>query len=268
MCWCGVLVVCSAIEGYRCPRCQHSTTAWSSPSFLSFPNHLVLVMRRFLFDSWVPTKLDAPVNPALELQLDEYKGSGLQPGEEELPAEGAGGAGAGAPLADAGIVSQLEGMGFSVNAASRAALAVNNSDGEAAMNWLLAHMEDADINDPPPSASASASATSSSAGPAPPADLVEQLAAMGFEQARCVYALQQTSNSMDRAVEWLFSHADDPLPTASTSSSPATKLLHLIHSRLLYCRFRRWQCQVPPVRRHHSPRQEHKHGPLRVPSAR
>ena len=180
-------------------------------------------MRRFLFDSWVPTKLDAPVDSALELQLGQYKGAGLQAGEEELPVEGGGGAAASAPVADAGIVSQLEGMGFSVNAASRAALAVNNSDGEAAMNWLLSHMEDADINNPLPSTSASAAATSSSSGPAPPpADMVEQLAGMGFDQARCVYALQQTSNSLDRAVEWLFSHADEPLPSSSASNSSAS----------------------------------------------
>ena len=219
MCVCLGLWASSAIEGYKCPRCRHSTTAWSSPSFLSFPNHLLLVMRRFLFDSWVPTKLDAPVNCALELQLDQYKGAGLQPGEDELPVEGGAGTGASAPVPDAGIVSQLEGMGFSANAASRAALAVNNSDGEAAMNWLLAHMEDANINDPPVLPAASATPTSSSNGPAPPADLVEQLASMGFDQARCVYALQQTSNSLDRAVEWLFSHADEPLPSSSSSSS-------------------------------------------------
>lgn len=218
VCWC---CVCSAIEGYKCPRCRRSTTAWSSPSFLSFPDHLLLVMRRFLSDSWVPTKLDAPVNPAMELQLEQYKGSGLQAGEEELPVEGGSSAAVSAPVADAGIVSQLEGMGFSVNAASRAALAVSNSDGEAAMNWLLAHMEDADINDPLPAASASA-ATSSSSGPAPPAELVEQLAGMGFEQARCVYALQQTSNSLDRAVEWLFSHADEPLPSSASSTSTSS----------------------------------------------
>ena len=216
------MYVFSAIEGYKCPHCRRSTTAWSSPSFLSFPDHLLLVMRRFLFDAWVPTKLDAPVNPALQLQLEQYRGTGLQPGEEELPVEGGGGSAASAPVPDAGIVSQLEGMGFSANAASRAALAVNNSDGEAAMNWLLAHMEDADINEPPSSASASAAPALSAAGPAPPADLVEQLASMGFDQARCVYALQQTSNSMDRAVEWLFSHADEPLPSASASASASS----------------------------------------------
>ena len=84
------------------------------------------------------------------------------------------------------------------------------------MNWLLSHMEDADINDPLPAA---APVAQSSAAAAPSADLVEQLTSMGFDHARCVYALQQTNLSVDRAVEWLFSHADDPLPSSNASST-------------------------------------------------
>ena len=90
------------------------------------------------------------------------------------------------------------------------------------MNWLLSHMEDADINDPipaPTTSSTASSSSSSSSAPAPPADLIEQLSSMGFDHARCVYALQQTNNSVDRAIEWLFSHADDPLPTSNASSA-------------------------------------------------
>ena len=91
------------------------------------------------------------------------------------------------------------------------------------MNWLLSHMEDADINAPLPApAATSASSSSSSSTPLPPADLVEQLSSMGFDHPRCVYALQQTNNSVDRAVEWLFSHADDPLPAPASSSSAAS----------------------------------------------
>ena len=177
-------------------------------------------MRRFLFDSWVPSKLDISVPLRPSLNLEQLRGKGLQAGEEELPASSPSTSNSTtAPSADPGIVSQLEGMGFSSNAASRAALAVRNADGETAMNWLLSHMEDADVNDPLPAAAPAASSAASSSGPAPPADLVEQLSSMGFDHARCVYALQQTNNSVDRAVEWLFSHADDPLPSASSAAS-------------------------------------------------
>ena len=108
-----------AIEGYHCPRCHKATTAYSSPSFLSFPDHLLMVMRRFLFDSWVPTKLDVSVPLQPTMDLEELRGKGLQAGEEELPASAAVAA-AVAPAADASIVSQLQAMGFSANAATRA----------------------------------------------------------------------------------------------------------------------------------------------------
>ena len=57
------------------------------------------------------------------------------------------------PTPDTAIVEQLLSAGFSDNACKRAALAVKNADAEAAMNWLLSHMDDSDINNPLPSAS-------------------------------------------------------------------------------------------------------------------
>lgn len=40
-------------------------------------------------------------------------------------------------------MSMLEGMGFPPIRCQRALLATGNSDGEAAMEWLFAHMDDA-----------------------------------------------------------------------------------------------------------------------------
>ena len=51
---------------------------------------------------------------------------------------------------DAAIVQQLVSMGFSENGSKRAALAVNNSSPDEAAEWVFAHMEDADFNDPLP----------------------------------------------------------------------------------------------------------------------
>ena len=55
-----------------------------------------------------------------------------------------------AAVPDATIVQAIVGMGFSENAGKRAALATTNSGAEAATNWLFAHMEDPDLNDPLP----------------------------------------------------------------------------------------------------------------------
>lgn len=89
------------------------------------------------------------------------------------------------------------------------------------MNWLLSHLDDADINDPiqTPTRTITASSRSSSSAAGPPTELVSQLTMMGFPENRCIYALQQTNNSIDRAIEWLFSHADEEIPSLSTSAS-------------------------------------------------
>ncbi|CAN0049404.1 unnamed protein product, partial [Sphacelaria rigidula] len=48
---------------------------------------------------------------------------------------------------DEELVAQLVAMGFQENGCKRAAVAVNNSSAEMAMNWVLEHMGDADFND-------------------------------------------------------------------------------------------------------------------------
>ena len=84
-------------------------------------------------------------------------GEELQP-EEAAAGVAAGAGGAAAPAAapaarsepDPLVVAQLVSMGFQENGCKRAALATGNSNAEAAMEWVLSHMEDPDFNDPLP----------------------------------------------------------------------------------------------------------------------
>ena len=55
------------------------------------------------------------------------------------------------PEPDPDLVMNILELGFSLNAARRAALAVNNSSLENATNWILEHMDDPDIEMPLPS---------------------------------------------------------------------------------------------------------------------
>ena len=73
-------------------------------------------------------------------------------------------------------------MGFSENGSKRAAIAVKNASAEAAMEWVFAHMEDADFNDPLPPPGAPEPAAGGGGGEAAPADpaSIEMLSAMGF----------------------------------------------------------------------------------------
>ena len=58
--------------------------------------------------------------------------------------------------ADSNLVSELVTMGFSENGCKRAAIAVKNASLEAAMDWVLTHMDDADFNAPIESETSSA----------------------------------------------------------------------------------------------------------------
>ena len=49
---------------------------------------------------------------------------------------------------DEGVLSQLVDMGFSRNGCTRALFETKNSGVEAAMNWVMEHMGDANFNDP------------------------------------------------------------------------------------------------------------------------
>ncbi|CEM14941.1 unnamed protein product [Vitrella brassicaformis CCMP3155] len=62
---------------------------------------------------------------------------------------GKGDGGSPAKVPDEMVVAQLVSMGYSENAANRAVLAVPNATPDAALEWLIAHMDDPDINDPP-----------------------------------------------------------------------------------------------------------------------
>jgi len=144
-------------------------------------------------------KLTVEVDVDREINLASVQAKGLQNGEQGFASAGTSG-----PVANAEIVAQLMGMGFAKVGSEKAALAVSNSNLEAAMNWLVQHMEDPNLNTPP----APVASPQDTSDP----QVVEQLVQLGFSADRCRFALRQTSNNMERAVDWLFSHADDPLP--------------------------------------------------------
>lgn len=182
----------------------------------TFPDYLVVVLRRYyLADDWTPKKLIASVPVPETLDLEHLRARGLQAGEEELPdaptetAEtDTSATGPAAIVPDPAIVAQVVSMGFSENGAKRAAVATQNAGADACMEWVFAHMEDADFNDPLPEATPSGSAGAPQAAE-PSAEAVGTLSAMGFTADQAKAALKATGGSLERAADWLFSHADD-----------------------------------------------------------
>ncbi|TFK48016.1 ubiquitin carboxyl-terminal hydrolase 14 [Heliocybe sulcata] len=205
---------------YTCPACQKKVLATKQSRFATFPQVLVVHARKFQLVNWVPSKLDVPVIlPSSDtLQLDQYLGRGLQPGEEQLPDESTGTSNQ--PQFNEAAMAQLEAMGFPAIRCQKALLATGNSDAEAAMEWLFGHMEDPDIDAP------LQPATSSASGPGPSAEQIGMLAEMGFTQAQAKKALRETGGNAERAIEWLFSHPDDTgeevPPTSDASESAST----------------------------------------------
>jgi len=200
---------------YACSSCGKSVHALKQTKFASFPDVLVVHAKKFQLVNWVPAKLDIPLllPPNDELAFTEaHLGQGLQEGETELPNEA---------VAQPALqfnelaMAQLEGMGFPTIRCQKALLATGNSDPEAAMEWLFAHMEDPDIDSPiQPTSVASTT-------PEPSTDQINMLADMGFTHLQARKALRETGGNAERAVEWLFNHPDDTGEESASVEPPS-----------------------------------------------
>ncbi|KAG1835835.1 hypothetical protein DFJ58DRAFT_867410 [Suillus subalutaceus] len=157
--------------------------------FATFPDVLVLHAKKFQLVNWVPTKLDIPVilPENDELNLDNYLGHGLQSGEVELP-DSSNTSAPSQPEVDAEALSQLEAMGFPTVSCRNALISTGNAGAEVAMEWLIMHMEDPDINVPIQTAG-----SGHGNAPEPPAEQVAMLADMGFTNAQAKKALRETT---------------------------------------------------------------------------
>ncbi|KAI8599774.1 hypothetical protein EDD21DRAFT_378997 [Dissophora ornata] len=206
---------------YNCPSCQKNTFVNKTNRFATFPEVLVINMRRFEYQNWVPRKLAVPIILSEgEIDLEKYRGHGQRPNEESLP-EDTPAASAG-PSYDEAALEQLQMMGFPLVRCQKALLATNNQGSEVAMDWLIQHMEDPDIDDPIVTNTSSGAA--SSANP----EQIAQLADMGFTDKQAKRALKETGGDMERAVEWLFSHMDTPMDDdEGGSAAPADSAAHL-----------------------------------------
>lgn len=189
-----------------CSACGSKEGFTKQSLFKTFPEIFVVNARKMTVVNWVPIKVDVPVIvPDEPFLLDDYLSKGLQPSEEQLPDEQEVAA---TPsfVPDPAAFAQLEGMGFPQVRCEKALHATGNSDANAAMEWLFAHMEDPDIDTPIDlGAGSSGTAVAATADP----EKIEMLGAMGFGAPQAKKALKETGGDVERAVEWLFSHPDD-----------------------------------------------------------
>ncbi|KAG2435345.1 hypothetical protein HXX76_007418 [Chlamydomonas incerta] len=212
------------VEDYRSAALGgRATIATKTTRFASFPPYLVVQVNRYFQDKdWTLKKMEVLVDVPGVIDLEPLRappgpapGEVLQPEQQPEPAAAQPAQAAAAPQPDPALVAGLVDMGFGEAACARAAAAVSNAGLEAAMEWLLGHLEDPDINDPLPAPGAAPAAAATAAAPAAAAtaeadpEKVSTLAGMGFSEEHAKAALQACSGSLERAADWLFNHMDD-----------------------------------------------------------
>lgn len=183
----------------------------------TFPPYLVMKLGRYYVDkTWTIRKISAPVAVPEVLDLTSWRASPPADSEVLIPDGDVAPLSSNSNTPNSEVVAQLSSMGFSEVAAGKAALATGNSDPEAAMNWLLEHMEDPDINTPAPSAATPANASGANE------EDIGTLMSLGYSKAQVERALGETNYNVERlvssiytidhtfrAADWLFSHPEE-----------------------------------------------------------
>lgn len=198
------------------------TTAIKTAGLKTFPDYLVLHMRKFVLEEgWVPKKLDVYIDVPDIIDISHMRSKGIQPGEELLPdkASGTDETKSIQIVPNEDIVSQLAVMGFNYLHCQKAAIKTSNIGVEEAMNWLLSHNNDPDIDDP------------IHYGPrdtSPPIDetSVATLLSFGFQETVARKALKASGGNIEMAADWIFSHPeatstsmDTDVPTSSSTNA-------------------------------------------------
>ncbi|KAK9938281.1 hypothetical protein M0R45_015031 [Rubus argutus] len=193
------------IQDFYSTALKAKTTAVKSAGLTSFPDYLVLHMRKFVMEAgWVPKKLDVYIDVPDIIDISHMRSKGLQheeellpesvPGEEEEPSK---------PVADESIVTQLVSMGFNHLHCQKAAINTSNAGVEEAMNWLLSHMDDPDIDAP----------ISQGGQVVVDQSKVDMLLSFGFQEEIARAALKASGGDIEKATDWIFNN-----PGASVST--------------------------------------------------
>ncbi|PYH97738.1 ubiquitinyl hydrolase [Aspergillus ellipticus CBS 707.79] len=192
-----------------CPSCGSIDGFSKRSSFKTLPQELIINARRFELVNWVPTKLDIPVEVDEEpIDFSSYISSGPNENEDILsdiePTQSS-------FKPDQDAMEQLVGMGFPATRSEKALYMTGNSGSEDALNWLFAHMEDPDIDEPLDKVLPSHDKTKDGQDPVKVAQLNEM--GIGFDHAK--RALAATDGDLNRAIDWVFTHPEDSMDVGS-----------------------------------------------------
>ncbi|CAK8682665.1 unnamed protein product [Clavelina lepadiformis] len=191
---------------------QEKAEAKKRTRFSTFPDYLVVQMKKFTIgNDWVPKKLDVSVDMPESIDLNEYRGTGLQADETLLPDVDPPTMKEDAPPemeVDEEAMINLSQMGFPLERCKEAIIATGNTGIENAAMWLM------DNNSPEAAAAPVESGPSNGS--------VEMIMTMGFTREQAMKALRATDNNLERAADWIFSHPNelDTVDVPVTQSNP------------------------------------------------
>ncbi|XP_076897899.1 ubiquitin carboxyl-terminal hydrolase 14-like [Bidens hawaiensis] len=203
------------VQGFYSTALKSRTTAIKTAGLTTFPDYLVLHMRKFVMEAgWVPKKLDVYIDVDDVIDISHMRSKGIQAGEELLPEDG-GEEESTKLLPNEDIVSQLASMGFNHLHCQKAAINTSNAGVEEAMNWLLSHMDDPDIDAP------IHKEAKNKVDPSKVATLVS----FGFDEEIARRALKASGGDIEKATDWIFNPtADVSMADAATSTSAEATL--------------------------------------------
>ncbi|XP_067144900.1 ubiquitin carboxyl-terminal hydrolase 5 [Centruroides vittatus] len=193
------------VDDFYSSAINSKSTAQKTTRFRTFPDYLLVQLKKFTIgEDWIPLKLDVCIDIPDIIDLNHLRGKGLQKDEEELPNTVIEPTTPEIQL-DPNTIIQLSEMGFPLDACKRAVYKTDNSGMDAALNWIMEHMNDPDYASPfvlPTNLEKESDFV-------PNPEAVATIAAMGFTEEQAVCALKATENNLERAADWIFSHADE-----------------------------------------------------------
>ncbi|KAI3864979.1 hypothetical protein MKX03_026285, partial [Papaver bracteatum] len=186
-------------------NCSSKFLKQETTGLTSFPDYLVLHMRTFFMEEgWVLKKLDVYIDVPDVIDISHMRSKGLHPGEELLPEEVES-----SPSADDNIVSHLIAMGLNNIHCKKAAINTSNAGVEEAMNWLLSHMDDPDIDDP----------ISESVPLTVDQSQVDTLVSFGFQEDIAINALKASGGNIEKSTDYIFSNPNASAPSDMDATS-------------------------------------------------
>ncbi|XP_019442657.1 PREDICTED: ubiquitin carboxyl-terminal hydrolase 14-like isoform X3 [Lupinus angustifolius] len=198
------------IHDFYSTALKTKTTAVKTAGLTSFPDYLVLHMRKFVMEAgWVPKKLDVYIDVPDIIDISHMRSKGHQPGEELLP-DGVPEEDSDEPWVNEEIVSQLVSMGFNHIHCQKAVINTSNAGVEEAMNWLLSHMDDPDIDAPISKGQGTETVDQSK---------VDTLISFGFQEDVARKALKASNGDIEKATDWIFSNPDATVSSMDATSS-------------------------------------------------